>query len=138
MLAKLVDPFAELSRISDRFFGLSWPETKFEFRPAVDIYEDEKAIYLKAELPGIKPEEIKINVEKNVLTLEGERKLEKEEKKEGYHRVERSYGSFRRSFSLPENVSTEEINAGYKDGVLTLTLPKTHVTEPREIKVSAS
>jgi len=136
MLARLTDPFAELSRISDRFLGLSWPETKFEFRPAVDIYEDEKAIYLKAELAGIKPEEIKINVEKSVLTLEGERKLEKEEKKEGYHRVERSYGSFRRSFAMPENVSTEEINAEYKDGVLTLTLPKTHEAKPREIKVN--
>jgi len=138
MLARIVDPFAELSRIHDRFFGLAWPEPKLEFTPAVDIYEDEKSIYLKAELPGIKPEEIKINVDKHVLTLEGERKLEKEEKKEGYHRVERSYGSFRRSFSLPENVSTDEINAAYKDGVLTLTLPKTDEAKPREIKVAAN
>ncbi|MBN1654632.1 MAG: Hsp20/alpha crystallin family protein [Deltaproteobacteria bacterium] len=138
MLARLTDPFSELSRLHDRFFNLSWPEAKLEFRPAVDIYEDEKAIYLKAELAGIKPEEIKISVEKNVLTLEGERKLEKEEKKEGYHRVERSYGSFRRSFSVPENVSTEEINAAYKDGVLTLTLPKSHEAKPREIKVNAN
>jgi len=137
MLARL-DPFAELSRIRDSFFGLAWPETKFEFRPAVDIYEDEKAIYLKAELPGIKPEEIKIHVEKNVLTLEGERKLENEEKKEGYHRVERCYGSFRRSFSLPETVSTEEINAAYKDGLLTLTLPKTKDAKPKEIKVHSN
>jgi len=138
MLARLVDPFSELSRIHDRFFGLSWPEAKLEFRPAVDIYEDEKAIYIKAELAGIKPEEIKINVEKNVLTLEGERKLEKEEKKEGYHLVERSYGSFRRSFSLPENVSPEAIDATTKDGVLTLTLPKTHEATAREIKVNGN
>jgi HSP20 family protein len=138
MLARIGDPFAELSRIRDRFFDLSWPEPKLEFRPAVDIYEDEKAIYLKAEIAGIKPEEMKVHVEKNVLTLEGERKLEKEEQKEGYHRVERSYGSFRRSFSLPENVSTEEISAAYKDGVLTLTLPKTHESKTKEIKVNVS
>lgn len=138
MLARLVDPFPELSRIHDRFFGLSWPEPRLEFRPAVDIYEDEKAIYLKAELAGVKPEEIKINLEKNLLTLEGERKLEKEEEKEGYRRVERSYGSFRRSFSLPENVSAEEINAAYKDGVLTLTLPKTPEAKAREIKVNTN
>jgi HSP20 family protein len=138
MLARIVDPFNELSRFHDRFFGLSWPESKLEFRPAVDIYEDEKAIYLKAELPGINPEEIKVNVEKNVLTLEGERKFEKEEKKEGYHRVERSYGSFHRSFSLPDNVSADDIDAKYKDGVLTLTLPKTRESAAKEIKVSAN
>jgi len=138
MLARLIDPFSELSRIQDRWFGLSWPEAKAEFTPAVDIYEDEKAIYLKAELAGIKPEEIKINVEKQVLTLEGERKFEKEEKKEGYHRVERSYGSFRRLFSLPENVAAEQIQAAYKDGVLTLTLPKNPETKPIEIKINAN
>lgn len=138
MLARIVDPFNELSRFHDRFFGPSWPESKLEFRPAVDIYEDEKAIYLKAELPGINPDEIKINVENDVLTLEGERKFEKEEKKEGYHRVERSYGSFRRSFSVPDNVSTEDIDATYKDGVLTLTLPKTREANAREIKVKAN
>ena len=137
MLARIVDPFNELSRFHDRFFGLSGPEAKLEFSPAVDIYEDEKAIYLKAELAGINPEEIKINVENDVLTLEGERKLEKEEKKEGYHRVERSYGSFRRSFSVPDNVSTDEIDANYKDGVLTLTLPKTREATAKEIKVTA-
>jgi HSP20 family protein len=138
MLARIVDPFNELSRIHNGFFGLSWPESNLEFRPAVDIYEDEKAIYLKAELAGIKPEEIKINVENDVLTLEGERKLEKEDKKDGYHRVERSYGSFKRSFSVPDNVSTEEIDASYKDGVLTLTLPKTREAAGREIKVNAN
>lgn len=132
------DPFSELTNTHNRLFGLTWPESEQGFRPAVDIYEDEKAIYVKAEIAGIKPEDIKINVENNVLTLEGERKLERKEEKEGYHRVERSYGSFRRSFYLPETVSSEEIDANYKDGVLTLTMPKVPEAKPREIKVTAN
>lgn len=137
MLSRL-DPFSELTRAHNRLFGLSWPEHHQDFRPAVDISEDDKAIYVTADIAGVKPEDIKINVDKNVLTLEGERKLETKEEKGGYHRVERSYGCFRRSFSLPDTVTSEEIDASYKDGVLTLTLPKTPESKPREIKVNAN
>lgn len=129
------DPFAEISRLQNSLFSRPWLEPQ-EFRPAVDIYEDEKAIKVKAELPGVKPEEVKIEVEHGVLTLSGERKLEHEEKKEGYHRVERSYGAFSRSFVLPEGVETEKIEANYKEGVLTLTLPKGAETQRKEIKIT--
>ena len=139
MLARITDPFSTLSRLSDDFFGLSrYPEEKYTFRPDVDIYEDDKAIYLKAELAGMSVDDIKIDVDKNVLTMEGERKLEKEENKDGYHRVERRYGSFHRSFSLPEHIDAEHIDASYKDGVLTLTLPKTRETSSRKISIKTN
>lgn len=130
------DPFAEINRLQNGLFGRNWTETNMEFKPAVDIYEDEKNIQIKAELAGIKPEEVKIEIENGVLTLQGERKLENEEKKEGYHRVERMYGSFARSFVLPDGVETEGVEAGYKDGILTLTLPKRAETQKKEIKVA--
>lgn len=95
------------------------------FSPAIDVYEDEKAYQLKVELPGVNTDEVKIDVDNGVLTLSGERKLEKEDKRDGYHRIERSYGSFSRSFTLPDHVVADDISANYKDGVLTLTLPKT-------------
>lgn len=132
------DPFGEMSTLHNRLFGLTMPERTMDFRPAVDIYEDENSIYLKAEIAGIKPEDIKINIEKNTLSLHGERKMEREDKQEGYHRVERSYGSFSRSFILPDTVKNEEIVADYKDGVLTLTLPKSAESKAREIKVTTN
>jgi HSP20 family protein len=132
------DPFAEIARLQDSLFSRTLPtETRMEFRPAVDIYEDEKTIQVKADLPGIKPEEIKIQVENGVLTLSGERKLEKEENKDGYHRVERVYGSFTRSFVLPDAVESENIEAKYNEGVLTVALPKrAEVNQRKEIKVT--
>jgi HSP20 family protein len=94
------------------------------FSPAVDIYEDADAIYLKCELPGIKPEDVSIDIEKNVLTIRGERKLERDEKREGYRRIESSYGSFTRSFALPESVLADKVDAEIEDGILKLRIPK--------------
>lgn len=103
--------------------------------PAVDIYEQNGNIELKAELPGIDPKDVDIRVENNVLTLRGERRLDNEVKRESYHRVERAYGAFSRSFTLPTVVDTEKILAEYKDGVLRLVLPKKEEAKPRQIQI---
>lgn len=104
--------------------------------PAVDIYEQEGNIVLKAEVPGVDPKDVDILVENNVLTLRGERKFDEEVKKENYHRVERSYGTFTRSFTLPNVVDTDKIKAEHKDGVLRVTLPKKEEAKPRQIQIS--
>jgi HSP20 family protein len=102
----------------------------------VDIFENDKhEIVLRAELPGLKREEIDIRVENNTLTLRGERKRDAEVKQESYHRVERSYGSFSRSFSLPNTVSADKVSATFTDGVLTITLPLREEAKPRQIQV---
>jgi HSP20 family protein len=106
--------------------------------PPVDIYENENDIVLKAELPGIDPKDVEVKVEDNTLYLKGERKFEKEVKNESYHRVERSYGSFARSFSLPNSISTDKVKAEFKDGLLTLTLPKREEAKPRTVKIDVS
>jgi len=106
--------------------------------PPVDIYETESDIVLKAELPGIDPKDVEVKVEDNTLYLKGERKFEKEVKNESYHRVERSYGSFARSFSLPNSISAEKVKAEFKDGLLTLILPKREEAKPRTIKIDVS
>lgn len=106
--------------------------------PPVDIYETENDIVLKAELPGVDPKDVEVKVEDNTLYLKGERKFEKEVKNESYHRVERSYGSFARSFSLPNSISAEKVKAEFKDGLLTLTLPKREEAKPRTIKIDVS
>lgn len=103
--------------------------------PAVDIYEDEEKIVLRADIPGIKAEQINIKVENNTLTLSGERRFEKEVKKEDYHRVERQYGVFSRSFTLPGTVDFDKIRAEHRDGVLELVLPKREESRPKQIKV---
>src|SRR4249920_2895819 len=99
--------------------------------PAVDIYEKEGNIVLKAELPGIDPKDFDVRVENNILTLRGERRIEQEVQKESYQRVERSYGAFTRSFTLPTVVDTEKIEAEFKDGVLRMTLPKKEEAKPK-------
>ncbi len=106
--------------------------------PPVDIYEDENNIVLKAELPGVNANDVEIKVEDSTLFLKGERKFEKEVKDENYHRVERSYGSFARSFSLPNSIDAEKVKAEYKDGLLTLTLPKREEAKPKTIKINVS
>ena len=129
------DPFEEMSRLQDHFFsgrGLS----KQAFRVAVDIREENDAFYVDAEVPGLSAEDVKVDVEKNVLTLSGERKVEKEEKEGTFRRVERHYGSFSRSFSLPETVDTDGISADLKDGVLELRLPKKQAPTPKQISVN--
>jgi HSP20 family protein len=106
--------------------------------PPVDIYETENDIVVKAELPGIEPKDVDVKVEDNTLYLKGERKFEKETKEDNYHRVERSYGAFARSFSLPNSINTEKVKAEYKDGLLTLTLPKREEAKPKTIKIDVS
>jgi len=132
----LWDPFAELGRLHTGLLGRTWHGTEPAFRPSVDIVEEEKAYLVKADLAGMKPEDIKIEVKNNVLTVSGERKLErKEEGEDGYRRIEREYGSFTRSFTLPETAEGDNIDANYKDGVLTVTIPKRAEPEPRQIEV---
>ena len=104
--------------------------------PTVDIYEDQDAFLLKLELPEVNKEDIKVNLNENVLSISGERRFENEDKRDGYHRVERSYGQFYRSFTLPPNINAEMINAEYKDGVLRLSLPKKEEAKPKAISVN--
>jgi len=106
--------------------------------PAVDIFEHEGNLVLKAELPGIEAKDVDIRLENNVLTLRGERHFDNEVKRESYHRVERSYGTFSRSFTLPSVVDQEKIKAEYKDGVLRVTLPKKDEAKPKQISISVT
>ena len=111
-------------------------EQKDSWIPAVDILEKEGNLILRAELPGMSEKQIDLKLEGNTLTLKGERKMDKEDKKDNYHRVESFYGSFTRSFRLPETVDLEKISADYKNGVLTITIPQRPEVRPREIPVS--
>jgi HSP20 family protein len=130
------DPFAEMNRLHDQLFSRVAREESF--KPAIDIHEDEDAYSVDVEVPGLKPEDIHVDVEKNILTVRGERRLSREDKKDGYRRVERFYGSFTRSFTLPETVDAESIEAKTADGVLTLRLPKRAAPGARKISVSSS
>jgi HSP20 family protein len=104
----------------------------------VDIFENEGNLVLKAELPGIEPKDVDVRVENNVLTLRGERKFENEVKREQYHRVERAYGTFSRSFTLPNVVDTDKIKAEFKDGVLRVTLPQREEAKPKQITIAVT
>src|SRR5262249_45354707 len=128
-------PFAEFARFDRKLRSDDRPSPAF--KPAVDIYEGKDAIVVKAELPGVKVEDVSIHVENDVLTLSGERKLEKVQSndQEGWHRVESTYGAFTRSFQLPKNVDAGAIDASMNDGVLTLKLPKRAEAQPRRIQV---
>jgi HSP20 family protein len=112
------------------------PEQKENWIPAVDILEKEGNLILRAELPGMNEKNIDLKLEGNTLTIKGERKIDKEDKKNNYHRVESFYGSFTRSFRLPETVDLDKISADYKNGVLTVTIPQRPEVRPREIPVS--
>lgn len=108
-----------------------------QWAPAVDIYETaEKDVVVKADLPAMKREDIKVSVENDVLTIEGERKFDEKSSGEGYHRIERGYGAFRRSFTLPANVDASRVQATYQDGVLSVTLPRREESRPRQIQVN--
>jgi len=137
---------SQLNRLFSDYFGRVTQEQNLTpWAPAVDILEGEHELVVKADLPEIKPEDLDIRVENNILTIRGERKFEKVARSAGggekaedknYLRVERSYGSFARSFSLANTVNTEAIKADYKDGVLTLNLPKREEAKPKQIKVN--
>lgn len=110
--------------------------TRGDWMPAVDIYQTDKhEVVLKAELPGLKREDVELRVENNTLTIRGERRQEKEVTKEHYHRIERAYGSFSRSFTLPNAIDTDKVRAEYRDGVLTVTMPMREESKPRQIQV---
>ena len=126
----------QINRLFSETFDRSTDEGSLTtWAPAVDIYETEQELVVKADLPDVKPEDLDIRVENNILTIRGERKLEKKVKENNYLRIERSYGSFSRSFSLANTVNTEAIKADYKDGVLTLSIPKREEAKPKQIKV---
>ena len=142
------DPFNELRGLQDEFnraFNANLPGFfgKFEegllsgkWSPSVDIYEDQNSIKLEADLPGVKPEDFKLSIENYKLTLSGERKFDKEDKGDNWHRVERSYGSFTRTFTLPNTVNVEDVKAEFNDGVLRVTLPKREEVKARQINVA--
>jgi HSP20 family protein len=122
------NPFHELWNYDETWQGA-------RFQPAVDVYEEENAIVLRAEIPGLTPEDIKLDVHGNTLTLSGERKFEKRTEERGVHRVESAYGSFRRSFTLPDTVETDDIDAELRDGILSVRLPKSARARARSIAV---
>jgi HSP20 family protein len=130
-----------VSRLFEDFFNdfpfsSSFSENRENWMPSVDILEKEGNLVLRAELPGMNEKQIELKLEGNTLTLKGERKMEKEDDKTNYHRVESFYGSFTRSFRLPDTVDAEKISADYKNGVLTVTIPQRPEVRPREIPVS--
>jgi HSP20 family protein len=127
----------QIGRLFNEAFERSADESSITtWAPAVDILETEHELVVKADLPDIKPEELDIRVENNILTIRGERKFEKKVNENNYLRVERSYGAFSRSFSLANTVNSEAIKAEYKNGVLTLTIPKQEEAKPKQIKVN--
>ena len=138
------EPFRELTSLQSRVSRLFEQQyangqeslTKGAFVPPVDVYEDEHGIQLKLEVPGIEEKDLDVKVENNVLTISGERKFEKEEKEENFRRVERRYGSFVRSFTLPNTVNTEDVTADYSNGVLKVKLAKRAEAKPKQIKVN--
>ena len=145
------EPFRELLTAQDRFnqlfnqaFGQALGSEGQEdlsnrmWAPAVDIYESEQNLVVKTELPGIDPKDVEVRIENQTLFIRGERKFERDVKEQSYHRVERSYGSFARSFTLPNTVNPEHVKAEYKDGVLTLTLAKREEAKPKTIKIQVT
>ena len=141
------DPFSEFGGLAktlndlNRAFNVGFPRFSDEglvngsWSPTVDVYEDQNGIVLEADLPGMKPGDFELAIENNVLTLKGERKFEKKTEEGNYHRVERSYGSFTRTFTLPSNVDVNNVGADFKEGVLKVTLPRREETKPRQIQV---
>ncbi len=126
-----------LNRMFEEMSGFSADtEITGSWSPAVDVYESESAIEIKADLPGMTEKDIDVTVENNTLTIKGERKFENEEKRESYHRIERQYGAFYRSFQLPNTVDVGKIKANFKNGILELTLPKREETKPKKISIN--
>jgi HSP20 family protein len=142
------DPWQEIEDMFDRYTrAVGWPR-KFrqsgelvaspDWSPRVDIAETPQALTLKAEIPSVEKDDVKITIEGGMVTLSGERRQEKEEKDKTFHRIERFYGSFSRSFSLPDNIDATAAKATFKDGVLTLDIPKTEAAKPKGIEVKVA
>jgi HSP20 family protein len=133
------DPLSNVRLFEDAFTRLlSEPRANRPWSPAVDIFETENELVLKADLPDVDQKDIDVRVENQTLTIEGERKFENEQTGKAYHRIERSYGHFVRSFAVPQKFETEKITAAYKNGVLTVTLPKRETAKPKQIKVQVA
>lgn len=139
------DPFRELRSLQDELNRVFNPgahgsedTVRGTWSPSVDVFEAEDKIVIEAELAGLKPEEVDVSIENNVVTIKGERKFERKEQKENYHRIERSYGSFTRSFTLPRSVVTEETSADFDHGVLKVTLPKREEAKARKIEIKGA
>jgi HSP20 family protein len=115
---------------------MSEPRAARPWSPAVDIVETEDNLTLKADIPDVKLDDIDVRVENQTLTIRGHRKFERDENVKGYHRIERSYGEFVRSFAIPSTVDTERVEAGYQNGVLTISLPKKEAAKPRQVRIS--
>jgi HSP20 family protein len=132
-----IDPFRDLATLFENFAEPSGKTQLAEgsFVPPVDIYEDEHSLVLKLEIPGVNEADLNVSLENNTLTVSGERKFEKDEKEENFHRVERRYGSFTRTFRLPNTVDTDHTDASYDKGILKITLAKRAETKPKQIKV---
>jgi HSP20 family protein len=138
------NPFRDLRTIQEqmnRLLDLAWNRETGEelkdgiWQPPVDIYEDATSVTIKAELPDVEQKDVEVKIEDNTLILRGERKLDQSVKKENYHRLERYYGSFQRSFALPQTIDQEKVKASCDKGVLTIILPKREETRPKQIKV---
>lgn len=136
----LVNIQKDLGHVFDGLFSDFDGDVTFasQWAPRVDVVEQKDAYMIKAELPGVSKNDVKIVLQENVLTIKGEKKQESEQKDSDYHRIERSYGTFERSFTLPTGVRSDKIDATYKDGVLTITLPKAEEAKPKEIEVKVS
>jgi HSP20 family protein len=141
------DPFRDLNMLQDRMNRLfedtgrgirrsEEPASTTIWSPAVDIYETDGEIVVQAELPGMDRKDISLHLENNVLTIRGDRQFKKETKEDNYHRIERSYGAFSRSFSIPTTVDEDKIRADYKDGVLKVALPKKEQAKPKQIQIA--
>ena len=138
---ELLDMRKDLDRVFGSFFGATpagMATTEGVWAPAVDIYENKDGFVVKAELPGMKQEDIQITIVDNALTLKGERRRENEVRDEGYTRIERAYGTFQRALVLPSVVDASKVRAKYKDGILEIELPKKEEAKPKEIKVQIS
>jgi len=144
-------PFFELNSLQDRVnqlfnqtfggfenFGFEQPLTSENFLPPVDIFEDEHNITMQAEIPGVKQEDLNITLENNVLTITGERKFQHEEKKENFHRMERRFGKFTRSFTLHASVDAENVIANFENGLLNITLPKREEFKAKQITIGVN
>lgn len=130
------DPFGSLRLFEDAFTRLlSEPRANRPWSPPVDVFETDNSLVFKADLPGVRSSDINVQVENQTLTIAGERKFEKQEANKGFHRIERNYGSFVRSFAGPNLFDTEKVAASYKDGVLTVMLAKKDAAKPRQVKV---
>jgi len=142
------EPFRGLFNSQDRFnrvlsqaFSQAFGDEESKlgsWAPAVDIFETDENLVVKAELPGVDPKDVEVRVEDSTLYLKGQRKFENEVKDENYHRIERSYGSFTRTFALPSSINADKVAAEYKDGMLTLTLPKREEAKPKTIKIQVA